>query len=78
MEINIDILSYIFISGGHWPIRQYGVNDYDYDEANQYHNDDILEYRYEDGWRKVRRMKNRRSYHALSLVNYDDFKEYCN
>ena len=38
---------------------------------------DILEYRYGYGWIKVGTMMNVRSHHATSLVDFEDFADYC-
>ena len=40
--------------------------------------EDILEYRDGDGWKKVGAMKNERNYHGISVIKYEDFKDYCN
>ena len=40
-------------------------------------NDEILEYRESDGWRKVGAMKVGRSNFATSVVAYDQFKYSC-
>ena len=39
--------------------------------------DEILEYRDDNGWRKVGAMMMRRNYHAVSLVKYEDFMDKC-
>ena len=40
------------------------------------YNEDILEYK--DGWKKVGQLQNGRGYHALSIVNFDNFANKCN
>ena len=40
------------------------------------YNKDILEYK--DGWKKVGELQNKRNYHGLSRVNFNDFANYCN
>ena len=39
--------------------------------------DDILEYRDDDGWRKIGTMKNKRQKHGTSVVEFKDFERYC-
>ena len=39
--------------------------------------EDILEYRDNDGWRKVGTMKKGRQFHATSLIAYDQIKDTC-
>ena len=38
---------------------------------------DILEFRDDDGWRKVGAMKRRRDSPVTSVVNYDQMKDKC-
>ena len=40
------------------------------------YSEDILEYK--DGWKKVGQLQNGRGYHALSIVNFDNFANKCN
>ena len=40
--------------------------------------EDILEYRNDDGWRKVGAMKNGRRYLSTSFIAYDQIKDKCN
>ena len=48
-------------------------------ERDRYFNSrgDILEYKDGDNWRKVGSMKNKRYFHAISRVNFNDFSDYC-
>ena len=39
---------------------------------------DILEYRDGDGWRKIGTMKDGRSSHGTSVIEFKDFERYCN
>ena len=39
--------------------------------------EDILEYRDGDGWRKVGAMRHARAYSGVSIIKYEDFKDYC-
>ena len=42
-----------------------------------YYSANILEYTDDDGWRKIGKMKNARNYHGTSLIEFENFKEYC-
>ena len=44
---------------------------------NYRNSDNILEYRHGDGWGKVGKMKNERSYHATSLVGFEKYRFWC-
>ena len=39
---------------------------------------DILEYRDGDGWSKIGTMREARSLHGTSVIEFKDFERYCN
>ena len=47
-----------------------------YGGDDDYRNDDILEAQ-GGGWRKVGKLTNRRSATGISVVNFNDFTNYC-
>merc|ERR1712110_162339 len=53
----------VLLSGG------YGVGDY---------RADILEYGDGEGWSKIGTMRDARSSHATSIIEFNEFEEYCN
>ena len=49
------------------------MDDNDYEDHA-----DILEYsESEEGWTTIGQMSTARSQHAVSIVDYDNFKDYC-
>ena len=55
--------------------------DSEWHTSNLDFSSDILEYTGYNGytdWRKVGALKESRSYHGISLVNFKDFDDYCN
>ena len=41
------------------------------------YSDDILEFNEGDGWRNLQKMKHGRNWHGISLVDFNNFEEYC-
>ena len=46
--------------------------------SNEDHSADILEYRHDDGWKKVETLQKARNNHGTSIVDFEDFADYCN
>ena len=60
----------LHIAGGYY---------YDYYTYTPTHYDDVLEYDEEmQEWKKIGSMSIKRVNHAITVVNYDSIKEYCN
>ena len=76
LTFNSMIIIHHFLSGGGNTIE--GVEYdyvYDYDDYDQY--GDILEYSDSGKWTRVGEMSKKRRNHAASIVDFDDFKNYC-